>query len=210
MQGGDGAGIVGGDRAADRRRAAARRRPWVARRALPATGRVQRVRGGVGDDPVGEREPAGGLLAARRAGRDLAQAGGADQPAVRPGVGVDLPDPRVGVGLLPALLDRVGRDLGRAPAVGVEMVVAGGGGEQQQRLAEGVELELLVDPVADDVGCRPGSRAGRAGAGRGPGRRWSCRRASRLGPSSSSRSVTKRTASSISGCGPALATAWPA
>ena len=29
--------------------------------------------------------------------------------------------------------------------------MAGGGGEQQQRLAEGVELELLVDPVADDV-----------------------------------------------------------
>ena len=30
--------------------------------------------------------------------------------------------------------------------------MAGGSGEQQQRLAEGVELELLVDPVADDVG----------------------------------------------------------
>jgi hypothetical protein len=31
------------------------------------------------------------------------------------------------------------------------MVVAGGGGEEQERLAERVELELLVDPVADLV-----------------------------------------------------------
>ena len=56
------------------------------------------------------------------------------------------------VGSLPALLDRGGGDLGRPPAVGVEVVVAGGRGEQQQRLAERVELKLLVDPVADDVG----------------------------------------------------------
>ena len=42
-------------------------------------------------------------------------------------------------------------DFGGAPAVGVEVVVTGRGGEQQQRLAERVELELLVDPVPDDV-----------------------------------------------------------
>ena len=69
---------------------------------------------------------------------------------MRPLVGLELPDP--GVGLAPARRDRLGGDLGGAPAVGVEPVVTRGGGEQQQRLAEGVELELLVDPVARDGG----------------------------------------------------------
>ena len=36
--------------------------------------------------------------------------------------------------------------------VGDAMIVLRSGGEQQQRLAEGIELKLLVDPVADDVG----------------------------------------------------------
>ncbi len=44
-----------------------------------------------------------------------------------------------------------GENRGRLPGVGVHPVVTGGGGEQQEALAEGVELELLVDPVADDV-----------------------------------------------------------
>ena len=44
-----------------------------------------------------------------------------------------------------------GRDLRGPPTVRVEVIVAGGRGEEQQRLAERVELELLVDPVADDV-----------------------------------------------------------
>ena len=90
---------------------------------------------------VGERDPAGGLLAGAGCGGDRAQPGGADEAAVGPGVGLELPD--AGVGLAPALLDRVGGGLGGAPAVGVEAVVRGGGGEQQQRLAERVELELL-------------------------------------------------------------------
>ena len=100
---------------------------------------------------VCERDPAGGLLAAGAALGDLAQAGGADQAAVRPGIGVDLPDSGVGVGLAPALLDRIDRGLRGPPTVGVEVVVSGCGGEQQQRLAEGVQLKLLVDPVPDDV-----------------------------------------------------------
>src|SRR5665213_4541324 len=82
---------------------------------------------------------------------DLAEPGGADQPAVCPRVGVDLPDPGVRVGLAPAFGDRVDRDLGGTPAICLEMIISRGGGEQQQRLAEGVELELLVDPVAGDV-----------------------------------------------------------
>jgi hypothetical protein len=71
---------------------------------------------------------------------DLAQPGGAHQAAVGPRVGLELPDPRVG--LPPAGLDRLGRGLRRPPPVGVEMVVRGGRGEQQQRFAERVELEL--------------------------------------------------------------------
>ena len=66
-----------------------------------------------------------------------------------PFVGLELPDP--GVWLAPARLDCGGRDFRGVPAVDVEAVVPGGSGEEQQRLAEGVELELLVDPVADDV-----------------------------------------------------------
>jgi hypothetical protein len=95
-------------------------------------------------------QPAGGLFAAWAVPADLAQAGHADEAAVRPVVGVDLPD--AGVGFSPALLDHVGGGLGGAPSVGVEVVVAGGGGEQQQRFAEGVELKLSVDPIAGDGG----------------------------------------------------------
>ena len=62
---------------------------------------------------------------------------------------LELPD--AGIGLLPAGADRVRGDPGRAPGAGVEPPVPGGGGEQEQRLAEGVELELLVHPVADQV-----------------------------------------------------------
>jgi hypothetical protein len=103
------------------------------------------VRSGVGDEQVGERDPARRLFPARSAPGDLAQAGGADQATVGPGVRLDLPNPGVGVGLAPAQLDCMDRGLDGPPAVGVEVVVAGRGGEQQQRFAEGVELELLVD-----------------------------------------------------------------
>ena len=84
-------------------------------------------------------------------------------------VGLELPDARVG--LAPALVDRGDRGLGRPPAVGIEAVVRRRGGEQQQRFAEGVELELLVDPVADHVAAAGVARQGRASAGAGPGRR---------------------------------------
>jgi hypothetical protein len=108
-------------------------------------------RSSVRDNPVGERHPPGGLFAAGAALGDLAQAGRADQPAVRPSVGLDLPDAGVGVWLLPALLDRVDRCLRRPPAVAVKVVVTSRLGEQQQRLAERVELKLLVHPIAHDV-----------------------------------------------------------
>ena len=90
------------------------------------------------------------------------------------------------------------------------MVVPGRGREQEQGLPECVELKLLVDPVADDVGAAGIPRQGqfpfvgdivfqdRVGG-------------LELGdPSASSLAVMKRTASSISGYGPAAATAWPA
>ena len=68
---------------------------------------------------------------------------------MRPFVRIELPDS--GVLLLPASLDRRDCDLHGAPAVRVQVIVPGSGGEEQQRFPEGVELELLIDPVADDV-----------------------------------------------------------
>ncbi len=55
------------------------------------------------------------------------------------------------VGFVPATLDRVDGGVRGAPAVGVKAVAARGGGEEQQRFAEGIELEMLADPVADHV-----------------------------------------------------------
>ena len=63
--------------------------------------------------------------------------------------GFDFPDPGVGFG--PPVCDRGGGGFGCVPVFGVEAVGAGGGGEQVQGFAEGVELELVVDPVADEV-----------------------------------------------------------
>ena len=71
--------------------------------------------------------------------------------------------------------DRLDGRLGGTPAIAVEVIVARGGGEQQQRLAEGVELELLVDPVTDDVGAARVPRQARAGARRARCRRSWCR-----------------------------------
>ena len=141
-------------------------------------------------------------------GGDGAQAGDADQPAVGPVVGLELPD--AGVGLVPASLDGGGGRLGRSPSVGVEVVVLGGGGEQEQRFAERVELELLVDPVADDVGPARDSREVRGGArGDRPAGR-PCRRARVRPVARAAGRETKPTASSSSGWGPAAAAAWPA
>ena len=77
VQGGERPRVAGGDRSADggeqERGVGAR----VGGGTLPASGRVLRALGGVGDDVVGEFDPCGGLLAARAATADGAQAGGA-------------------------------------------------------------------------------------------------------------------------------------
>jgi hypothetical protein len=81
--------------------------------------------------------------------RSRGRGGGGSESAVGPGAWFDLPDP--GVGLVPAVCDGGDGDLGGGPVVGLEAVGAGGGGEQLEGFAVGVELELLVDPVADAV-----------------------------------------------------------
>jgi hypothetical protein len=68
---------------------------------------------------------------------------------VGPWLVVDFPDP--GICLSPALGYRTGCDLGRLLAAGVKPALPGGRREQEQCLAERVELELPVDPVADQV-----------------------------------------------------------
>src|SRR5581483_3508677 len=123
--------------------------PVVGGGALPPPARVKSLRGGRGGDLVGESEPFAALLGSWMVPRDLPQARGADQAAVGEVVGIKLPDP--GVWLTPAARDRLGCGLSGAPAVGVDAVVVGGRREQQERLAEGVQLKLLIDPVADRV-----------------------------------------------------------
>ena len=76
-----------------------------------------------------------------------------------------------------------------------------GRGEQQQRLAERVELELGVDVVADDVGAaRVAGQVERALVGHRV-RRRRCRRAPGAARRRAAASATNATASSSSGCG---------
>ena len=75
-------------------------------------------------------------------GCDRAQAGSADEPAVCPGAVVDLP--HTGVGVVASIDDRADVSVDGAAAVVVEVVVACGCRQEQQCLAEGVELELLL------------------------------------------------------------------
>ena len=176
--------VVGGHGAAD---AGQQQRGVDARvvgGALPASGRGAGSRG----RPSATSRSASG--AHRRAPcppapalADGAQPGGAHQPGVGPAAVVELPD--AGVGFGPALLDgrdeRPRRRAGRSASSRPRPV---GGGEQQQRLAERVELELLVDPVADPYRRRRGSRAARAWRSSGTGvagRR--CRPGAGLAPS---------------------------
>ena len=81
---------------------------------------------------------------------DSAKSGDTREPAVRPAAGLELPNTRIGLG--PPLLDDGRRLLNRLPTVDVKPVQLGGRGKQQQSFANGVELKLFVDVVADDVG----------------------------------------------------------
>ena len=124
--------------------------PLVAGGALPAPARVD-ARGrasatiaSASATPVGRRSRRRTAAARSRAARRRRSAGCGSSAS---GSSSQMP----ASGSLPALAIASAADVGRAPAVGVEAVVPRRGGEQQQRLAEGVELELLVGPVADDV-----------------------------------------------------------
>ncbi len=149
-QRGSGAGVTAWQCAADARQQQGGVDAVITGRALPAAGRMGAVRGGVGQDRVGQGQPAGSARQGRSGGpAGRAQPGDADQPAVAPAFVVQFPYPCLG--LLPAFPDRVSGGLHRAPAVGVQVIVTGRGGQQQQRFPEGVELELGVDMIADDV-----------------------------------------------------------
>jgi len=63
---------------------------------------------------------------------------------------VQLPDP--GIRVLPPLADCRDRGLDGRPVLGGQVVVLSRGGQEEEDLAEGVELELPVHPVAHLVG----------------------------------------------------------
>ena len=69
---------------------------------------------------------------------------------MRPAAGLELPNTRIGLG--PALLDDGRRLLNCLPTVNVKPVQFGGRSKNSRAFANGVELKLFVDVVADDVG----------------------------------------------------------
>ena len=152
-------GSSGRDRAADGGEQQRRVQARVVGGALPAPGRVQRVAAAVSATIASASATQRAACSPPRAARLIAR-----RPAAQirrlcvHSSGSISQMPASGSCQRCSIASR--GDLGGAPAVGVEVVVAGGSGEQQQRLAEGVELELLVDPVADDRRCRRGTRAG--------------------------------------------------
>ncbi len=79
-----------------------------------------------------------------------------------PVIGPDLPDPVLF--LASALGDGADGQFGGVPAIGVEAVVRGGVRQKEEDLAEEIELKLISDPIADDVGA-----AGVAGQPEGKG-----------------------------------------
>ena len=102
----------------------------------------------VGQHGVGEQRPPGGLALGGVA-RDGSQARHTGEAGVGPVLIVEFPEP--GIGLPPAGFDGADAGFDSLPVVGAEVVVAGGRGEEQQRLTECVELELVIDPVPDLV-----------------------------------------------------------
>lgn len=104
---------------------------------------------GISHDGVGQPAPLGGIGGRRTRGRDRPKSCCADQPGMRPVTIVQFPD--TGIGILPAVLDGGYSGGDGLVMIAAEVVMAGGDGEQQQCLAEGVELELGIDVVADDV-----------------------------------------------------------
>src|SRR5487761_1519553 len=125
--------VVGRQRPADRRQQQRRIDRGVVRGALPAPGGVHRLRAGPGEDHVGEAGPVRGLRLGAAGPGGGAQPGHGGEPAVRPGLVAELPDP--GVVLLPPFRDRAGAALRGPPALGVQPVLTGCGREQQRRFA---------------------------------------------------------------------------
>ena len=131
-------------------------------RPLPISRGVQRRGRSRSHDLVGQERPLRGRRTRRGSqspGRS-AEAGGTDQPAVGPNSVVDLPDP--GICVLPPLRNGISRNLRRLLTAEVEAIEAGSRSEEQECFAEGIELELLVDVVADKV--KPSRIAGQVDA----------------------------------------------
>src|SRR3954470_19010798 len=139
--------MIGGDRTAEAHEEKSGVDPLVARRPLPAAGRMDATRGDVRGDGVGERNEARSSLVAANA-TVRTEPGDAAQSTVSPRVRLELPDARVG--LLPALRNRGSGSVGGATADGIEAVVPGRMRKQQQRLPEYVELELSAGLVPDE------------------------------------------------------------
>ena len=103
------------------------------------------VPSGIGHDPVGQPHPLRSPV--RAPASNGPQPRRTRQPGLRPPPRFQLPDARVRLAV--ALPDGVDRDLGRLPAVRVQHLESVRSREQQQRLAERVELELPPGVVAD-------------------------------------------------------------
>ena len=123
--------------------------PRVIGRTLPAAGLVHTVGAHRGCDRVGQGEVGGRAIGRNPGPGNGPQAGNTDEPAVGPVLGLELPD--AGVGLDPASSDGRGGPVHGLPAFRAKAVSRGGQRQQKQRFPEGVELELIGDPIPDYV-----------------------------------------------------------
>ncbi|GAA3439122.1 hypothetical protein GCM10018954_087420 [Kutzneria kofuensis] len=192
--GGDAARVVGGQRTAQCRQQQGSIDRIVVYGSLPVATRMQGSPGGLGQDGIGQ----GRAPVRHHELGGASKAGHADQVGMGPGPVLQFP--HAGLVLrhccsMASMATSMARSASRR-----QVVVLGGRAEQQQRLAEGVQLELVPHAVADPVGA-----AGIAGkveftlvgdlpAGDGV-------RRLEVGPVLDQPFATKRTASSMRRCG---------
>ena len=124
---------------------AVRRRPDRHGSPFPTTARVNAVRSLLGGSR--RRDQVSVITPGRPAPGKRPQAGHGDQPALGPSVGIEIPDGGIR-SRLPGMPSAATR---RPPSLRHPAARSSGPGQTAQRLPEHIQLELVLDPIPDDV-----------------------------------------------------------